>query len=277
MILEYDDYRIEKDTIEKCYVKNPKFYNLSYNEYLVNLNLPNNYNSSGNDFILDSKALTFTPIDQVIQNKILTDEHSTAFFVHIKNNESFSIINTEIVNNILDSLISPENKSKYKKLVNNILVEPTDKIIFYDYNECLLTTWITDILISISKKSYVHAIEYYDNKNDFKKLLKKHKYRCAIISNQNYTKKSIEKQIEDFDKLGFRNIIVKQYYNNNSNMYNLKKFKRYLHNNEKLLCKYIKDEINYDITDWKQEIHFDDDIFSNKQLLFTNFLKWCCE
>jgi hypothetical protein len=41
--------------------------------------------------------------------------------------------------------------------------------VFYDYNDCLFTTWIRDLLYSISgKRLYVDSSEYYDDKNEFK-------------------------------------------------------------------------------------------------------------
>lgn len=262
--IEYDTDKIFKDTIKKCYVKNCDFYNLNYHEYVF----PSSNKSSIEYFIFNSVNCTFTPVDELINNKILTEQYKGRRIVNVKN-----IVNIDIVDNILNSLITNEIKLQYKKLVYNLIVVQEEKqIIFYDYNDCLLTSWIKDLLYSISNNIYVKAHDYYNNKLEFKKFLKKHKPRCVIISGHEY---SIKTQINDFCKLGFKNIIVCQ--NDKSNtMYNIVNFRKYLQDNKDLLIKCIKDEINYEHKEWQNAIQHDDSIFYSSDLLFTNFLKWCC-
>jgi len=263
----YDTDKIFKDTIKKCYIKKCDFYNLNYHEYVFPTSNSTN-KSSIEYFIFNSVNCTFTPVDELINNKILTEQYKGRRIVNVKN-----IVNIDIVDNILNSLITNEIKLQYKKLVYNLIVVQEEKqIIFYDYNDCLLTSWIKDLLYSISNNIYVKAHDYYNNKLEFKKLLKKHKPRCVIISGHEY---SIKTQINDFCKLGFKNIIVCQ--NDKSNtMYNIVNFRKYLQDNKDVLIKCIKDEINYEHKEWKNAIQHDDSIFYSSDLLFTNFFKWCC-
>ena len=59
-------------------------------------------------------------------------------------------------------------------------------------------------------------------------------------------------------------------------MYNIVNFRKYLHNNKELLIQCIKEESDYDIVNWDNDLgHGDDMIFYHYRLLFTNFLKWC--
>jgi len=45
---------------------------------------------------------------------------------------------------------------------------------------------------------------------------------------------------------------------------------------DKSAFKRCKDENNYHPKSWDHEIIHDNDIFYSSNLLFTNFLKWCC-
>ena len=137
-----------------------------------------------------------------------------------------------------------------------------------------MTTWIKDILYTISiDKFYIYSSQYYNDKLEFKKLLKIQKLRCVIIDK--YKKIPIKTQIKDFSELGFKNIIVRQNDKTNT-MYNISNFKKYLIDNKELLIKCIKEENNYEPTHWESEIAFNDSIFYMTNLLLTNFLKWCC-
>jgi hypothetical protein len=271
--VEYNINKILQDIINKCYIKKRcDFYNLNYNEYIFK-------NLTKEEYVMfDSVNFIFTPVDKLINNKILTDKDSGKRCLYVTNSVN---INFNCVNDILNSLITNEIKLQYKKLVYNLIVKQEEKqIIFYDYNDCLLTTWIEELLYSISgNKFYVHSHDYYENKLGFKNLLKTQKPRCVII--YKYTNISIEKQIKDLCKLGFKNIIVCQNDKTN-NMYNITNFKKYLHDNSEILMKLIKEQNkqanNYEpisIT-WEFAIKFNDDIFYRQGLLLTNFLKWCC-
>ena len=268
--VDYDVNKITQDTIEKCYVKNYDFYNLNYNEYVIYASI----NSSIVYFIFDSVNFTFTPVDDLINNKILTRKDSGERFICVKNK-----VDIDIVDNILNTLISNDIKNQYKKLVYNLIVKQEEKqIIFYDYNDCLLTTFIQDLLHSISgSKFYTSSYDYYENKLEFNKMLKTCKCRCVIIHKHKHI--SVESQIKNFCKLGFRNLIVCQN-DKTKNMYNTKKYRNYLLDNEELLIKCIKEENNHykmkRDDKWANEISYDDSIFYDTNLLLTNFLKWCC-
>jgi len=268
----YDDNKIFQDTIEKCHVKVNilNFYNLNYYEYVFSIH---RHPSHTSDYVIfNSVNFTFTYVDDLINNKILTGEDSGGRILFVKH-----VVNVSIVDDILNSLITCEIKVQFKILVYNLIVkQEEDQIIFYDYNNCLLTTWIRDLLYSISNnKFYIESHQYYENKLEFKKIFKKSKLRCVIISKDSKDIPTIETQIKDFCKLGFKNIIVCQ--NNKINtMYNIVNFRTYLQDNKELLIKCIKNENNYQPECWESSIKFDDDIFYNSKLLLTNFLKWCC-
>ena len=85
----------------------------------------------------------------------------------------------------------------------------------------------------------------------------------------------VKKQIKDFCNLGFRNIIVCQNDKQNT-MYNIANFRKHLNDNKELLMQHIKEEHNFVINNWENEIQHDDCIFYSQNLLLTNFLKWCC-
>jgi len=268
--VEYNVNQIFQDIIKKCYVKSYDFYNLNYYEYIFPIRNEESY-SSTKYVIFNSITFTFTPVDELINNKILTKKHCGERFVNVKN-----IVNIDFVNDILNSLITPEIKLQYKKLVYNLIVkQEEEQIIFYDYNKCLLTTWIRDLLYTISNtKFYVDSCEYYENKLEFKKLLKTKKPRCVIINN--YKNITIKNQIDEFCKLGIINIIVCQNDKTNT-MYNISNYRKYLNVNKESLMKCIKEENNCKPTrNWDHETLFDDDIFYMSDLLLTNFLKWCC-
>jgi len=268
--VEYNVNKIYQDIIKQCYVKSCDFYNLNYHEYVCyNNNQTNNYSDN---VIINCSNFTFTSVDDVISNKILTAKDRGGKSIYIKN-----IVNITIVNDILNSLISNEIKIQYKKLAYNLIVKQEEKqIIFYDYNECLLTTWISGLLYSISNYKFrVCSSEYYENKSEFKKKLKTKKYRCVIIGNST-VQISIETQIKDFSKLGFKNIIVCKKDKTNT-MYNIKNFRKYLHDNKEILLNCIKEENNYvPRNSWDCELQHDDNIFYKSDLLLTNFFKWCC-
>jgi hypothetical protein len=272
--VEYNDEEIIKDILNKCYVKDYDLYDLNYNEYV--LHIKHSVNQFSN-FIYNSINITFTPVDELISDKILTTKEYGGRCFTVKNIINTNIINTNIVDNILKSLISNDILNEYKKLTYNLLVKQDEKqIIFYDYNDCLLTTWIRDLLFSIGdNKLYALSCQYYDNKLEFKKLTKIHKYRCVVIQKHNPMNVSIKKQINDFCKLGFKNIIVCQNDKQNT-MYNMVNFRKHLNDNKEILIKCIKEQNNYEPTNWKSDIQPDDCIFYSQNLLLTNFLKWCC-
>jgi hypothetical protein len=279
--LLYSRDKIFKDIVKICYVKRYESYILDYHDYVFSVKHSNHYSRSLSYVIFNSVTFTFIHDDELINNKILTDEHHGARSVFVK-----SVVNTNVVDDILNSLISRDIKREYKKLVYNLLVEQEEKeIIFYDNTKLLLTQWLKDLLYAISgHKFYVESSEYYENKSEFKKKIEKSKPRCVFISMYRLLNGKItplfERQINDFRKLGFQNIIVcqkdKHMYNE---MYNITNYRNYLHDNKELLMKCIKEENkgkNYELESWEHEIQYDDNIFNKPDLLLTNFLKWCC-
>jgi hypothetical protein len=256
---QYNDDKIYKDVIKKGYIKDYEFYHLKYNEYVfpvLNTVLSVKY------VIFDSLNFTFTNVNNIINNKILTNNYSGNRNMLVKNT-----INHTIVDDILNSLIGVQIKIEYKKLLYNCIVKQDNEIIFYDCYDCLLTTWLNDLLYSISKNGCAYSDNYYDNKTEFIENLKKNNYRCIVIK---YCKhKSTETQIKKFRKLGFKNIII---HKNNINIYNISKYKKYLHENKDILSTCIKEENNYEIN-WDIDLQYDM-IFYSQYLLLTNFLKW---
>jgi hypothetical protein len=270
--VEYDVDKIIKDIINKCNVNKDEYYeeyNLDYSEYVFSL-CGIGYSKY---VIFNSKNFTFNNIDELINNKILTGKNAGGRMLYSK-----SICNINIVDDILNSLIKNETKNEYKKLVYNLIVEQEEKqIIFYDYNECLLSVWINDLLYSISGCGILRSCDYYRDKTYFKNLIKNNRCynRCVIIVTGS---KKIETQIHDFVKLGFKNIIVHQD-NSKKIMYNIENYRNYLQYNKDLLIKCINEENNdepIDVDNWKYDIQHDDSIFYSQKLLLTNFLKWCC-
>ena len=262
--VRFDVSKITQDTIKKCFVKKCDFYNLEYHEYTLATSRP------GPDVIFNSVNFTFTPVDDLLDNNILTGNGSCGRIIDVK-----TTVNVKIVDDILNSLIVDKKITlEFKKLAYNLIVRHGEKQVFHDYNDYLLIEWIICLLDSISsKRLYAYSSEYYDNKTKFKKEMKTHKYRLVMIhAYQNIT---FEKQIEDFSKLGFKNIIVCKKDKTNT-MYNVANFRNYLKDNSEMIMKCIKEENNYEPTRWETEIQHDDNIFRKNNLLFMNFLKWCC-
>lgn len=269
---EYDNDKIMQDIIEKCHVKKCDFYNLNYHEYVLSIT----NNSLIEHFIFNSVNFTLKSVDDALNNKILTGKDCGSGLMCFTNVDNIDMVNIDVVDDILDSLIGNEIKVQYKKLAHNLIVKQEEKqIIFYDYNGCLLTTWIRDLLYFISNsKFYVISEDYYENKSEFKKLLKTQKYRVVIITE--YKNISIKTQINDFCKLGFKNIIVCQTDKANS-VYDIVKYRNYLQDNKELLMKCMKEQQNYEVvTDWNNAIQYNDSIFYSNRLLLVNFFKWCC-
>ena len=269
--VEYDVDRIHQDIIKKCYDKKYEVYELKYHEYSI-------YTTGGSSveyFILDSLTFTFTPVDELINNKILTNTYCGGRSLYVKNT-----IDINIVDDILNSLINDrEIIGQYKKLAYNLLVEREESqiIIFYDYNSCLLTQWLRDLVYTLNgNKKYMLSCDYYENKIEFRKNINKNKPRCVIIRQINtiYTI-PIKRQIDDFIELGFKNIIVCQDDKTN-NMYNIENYRKYLQDNKEVILNCIKNENNYETDSWESDIQHDDNIFYTQRLLLTNYLKWCC-
>ena len=260
------------DAANKCFVKNPEYYNLSYNEYVFWE--PSSKLSKSNHVILDTKTFEYKDIDS-LGDKIITGNQEGGRGLHIH-----GVIDTNMVVNILSSLLSSENINNFRNFAYKVFVEKSDDTnIFYDYNEKLLSTWLNDTVYTIAGNNYVvDSDSYYDDKTEFIENLKVRKPKCVFIypsvkySNGTTKKyKSAEKQIDDLKKLGCRNFVVKQD-DKNINMYNLDNFRNYLKENIESITSLCETKGT------KREMTFqhDDEIFYSQGLLQADFLKWCC-
>lgn len=252
----YEEDEIQKDIIEKCYVKNACFYNLKHNEFFVK-----DYNMT-KYYILNTKDFTKKELPE---NEIIIQNNRGMRSIQLDNLET---INIDIVDKIIDSLMNTNMKMKYKKLVYSVLVEAsTEIIIFNDSNEKLFSSWLRDILYTLNGDNlYILSSDYYKDrifqKDEIKKVIKEVNPRCVFIQyNEMYPN-----QIEEFKKLGFKNIIVEQ--DNNIKIYNVKNYKKYLEENKELILDLCVSNKNI--------LNFEDNIFYDASLLQTEFLKWCC-
>jgi hypothetical protein len=275
--VEYDEDKIYKDIIKKCYVnkKNCEFYDLNYHTYVFPIYVKEYVNDIQREIkpvIFNSLNFTFNSVDELVSNKILTSDKRGMGTFYVNNNN----IDINIVDDILNSLINHDIKLEYKKLLYNLIVKKDDEqITFYDFNERLLTTWANDLLDSITKNNnYIYSSGHYENISQSKKDIKKYKPRFVIIDTHNF---SIEKQKKDFSKLGI-NIFIVHKNDKQNTMYNLINFRNYLQDNKDILINILKNQHNFEYTkDWKSYIEQNDDlIFYKSELFLTNFLKWCC-
>lgn len=272
--VEYNVEQILQDTLNSCYVKNPAFYNMSYHEYVC---YNDNCNFNSRFVIYNALTCTFAPTDEITHDKILTDNPS----IHIT--YAKNAINIDIIDGILNSLLTCDVKRQYKQLVYNVIVKREAKqIIFHDYNEGLLTIWLRDLLFAMSNKElYIDSYNYYDNKKEFRKALKTNKYRLVIIHTnnliQNPVSVSVETQINEFSKMGFKYFIVRHSDKHHA-MYNIQNCAKYLCENKDSIIDCIKEENNYVVENYEREINdeYFDYLFYRSKLLYTNFLKWCC-
>ena len=270
--LQYNFVKIQKDTIKKCYNKKYDIYELKYHEYPIRF-----WNNKLEQrlFILNSLTFTFTHIEEIIINKILTENECGDRSIH---HSILNGVDTNIVDDILNSLINDKIKVRYKKFIYNLLVEESDNVnIFYDYNEGLLTEWLKGVMEALKgSDSCIYYSKYYDNKSEFKKFIKNNKPRCVIINDFNYI--PIETHIKYCSTLGFKNIIITTKDKTN-NMYNIINFRKYLRDNKEIILNCInKEEKRCEPQTLENTIshNFDYDIFYKYDMLLPNYLKWCC-
>lgn len=264
--LIYNEEKLIKDIIEKCYVKKPHYYEFKYNEYLVNCS--GNYDGN---HIFNSDKMTFDKLDNYNEEGIIDENCSrrTGTRINIKDVSTTSV---SIVEKILNWLIVDKSKiNQYKQLCYSVFVKPTDKpIVFYDYRDDHLIGYLTmfcrDLChLLMNRTHYIDSNDYYEDILNYKKLIKKNNVRLVVI--RKHKKYTFEKMINDFIKLGIKNIIV-NIQDKTRNIYNCTD-QNALH----LYLKEIKDEI---LLESPKNIHFDYDIFlANTQLLF-NYILWCC-
>jgi hypothetical protein len=236
---QYDYNKIIKDICNKCY-KIIKPFEIQYHQYFVTIT--GDTNNELESIIINTKDLSITYYNSDSYDTILTEYDSN----YCHSLFCFSSIKTDIVDDILNELIKDKNVLKqYKKLCYNVLVEPKEQIIFYDYSykDFLLSMWLNDALSHLYNKHYFK--HYYDVSTNNKDI-KKYKPRIVCINYNDMDEKQLTGIIDNIQKIGIKNIIIRS---SDKNLYN------YHSNNQ-----------NYDY----------DLIFSKKDLFFYNFLKWCC-
>jgi hypothetical protein len=261
---------IWQDIVKKCYIKKLEFYDLKWNEYLM----PIISGSRNTKYaILNAATFTFTPANDLLQNKILLSTENNRL-IYAKPD-----CDIRVVDGILSALVPDKaTRANYRQFLHSLIVESSEEQIFYDNGCGFLTTWIHAILDSITGQTYVDAAEYYEDKTEFNKSIKKTKPRCVIIGRTiiKYRTYPVEKQIADLRKKGFKHFIV-CLYDQNRKTYDFPKYHQYLEDNKDEITRLIQEENNYTITHWKYDVMFDDsDIFYRCRLLLTNFIKWAC-
>jgi hypothetical protein len=264
-ILNYDINKIIEDIIQKCYIskKELNIYDLPYNEYLLQAFKPPQTEQEAllNEcsyyyYILNLLDFSFSKItEEFINNRIITYNlcKTDTVSIHIKNK-----INISIVEDIIDSLISNERKIEYKKFIYNLIVKPNgEQNIFYDYNECYLTTWICEIFNKIHTNDIINPA----------------KNRYQFIDGELMDDIEINKQIDEYVVMGCKNFIIKKKDIEKTKM-NVDNFNNYLRINDQRIIDCITNEIYY-IYMYNSRHTLNEFIFMNGNILFTNFLKWC--
>jgi hypothetical protein len=267
--LIYNEEKLIKDIIHKCYVKTPIYYKLKYHEYIVHCN-----GSYKGCKIFDSDKKTLNDTENYSELGIIEPKYSSV--LHI-NNENISDIGISIVEKILNRLIIDTPKiNQYKNLCYSVLVKPTNlPIVFYDnhtFTTGLLTTFLRDVCYNL-KINYLYSSDYYKDVLNCKKLIKQNNIKLVIITFHN--RYSLEKMVGDFIKLGIKNIIVNNKVKVETSIYSFV---------EKHSCDNICDNIHFILKEMEDEIlvenpkniHFDYDIFSSNTQLGFNFILWCC-
>ena len=278
--IKYNYDLIINDICKKCYNKNVKLYVPKYHEYcILNYNMEN--------YILDTKKLTVTGID--CYDIFTTDvwlSNSRFYF------DNFENINVDIIDNLLNALINDKNiLIKYKKLCYNILVEQKEEIIFYDYcvdGYQVLGNVLKKILTNIAS---IHK-NYQEDFDDDCQVITKNKPRVVFIDGTIITDKQIETKITKVKNLGIKNIVIKtnkikNMYDQKSKalsildikrtssfyMYNHKSFIEYVDNNKMLIINNVFDKELVKQYLSGKNFH---KVFKKRELLFINYLKWCC-
>lgn len=274
----FNDEKIYKDAIEKCYSETVEHIKLKYHQYVFPVKHNTRYGYNPYNVCFDASKFTFDDVDHFRNDWVLEEKYLGHRAVFMKYNPDINI-----VDEILDSLISDETKIKYKELMYSLIVKQSDKeIIFYDQSHNLLSIWMINLLYTISgEKIYVDSYEYYDNKTEFMKQIKECKPRCVFI--REYTNKKTNKkipiktQIDDFRKFGINHFVVYRT-NQSDEMYDIDTFVNYLFDNRWRLIDMYEDETGFDFTEkyYENDIEDNKNIFYKSKSLFTNFLKWCC-
>lgn len=267
--------KIIQDICRKCFCKKPYIYQLKYHEFIIKCH--------GNaEYLLNTKSLN---ISKFTEDIILNDGASERI-MHLSNDTYIDTLNTNIVTRILQSLINNNNIiNQFQHICYNILVESKEIIIFYDNSPTFhfLSSWLSDLIFSICANDHPcgYKCDFDENeKASYKKLFKNNKPRVVFMNNI-YDDIELQNHINFLKDLGIKNIVVKT--KSDSNQYDYKRFIEYLAKNKDKIASLFPvklDSIKYypDINQMEKEFELGnyDDIFYRTDMLFNNFLIWCC-
>jgi hypothetical protein len=271
----YNVEKILKDIRINCYNKNPNYYNLKYNEFVVHIN-------DNTTRLFDSKLYTFKDINTVIENKILEGPISSRVM-----EDAYTDKDTTIVNDILTSLI-PDRRviDRFKQLCYHVLVEPSETpIIFNDICKNIsdeghqLSSWLSSMVYTLGVVGVAHIeMDYKYNKKLMSSLIKEHRKsppRCVVLYNIHEV--DIAKFVSEFSDIGVKHYIIKNYGSRDS-IYNFDNCRKFLYDNilriksncsnkDDIRCERYTPVPSYDV--------FIDDVFYSTSMLFSHFVKWC--
>lgn len=271
--IRYEFDKIIKDVCDKCYEKTPTEYKLSYEELII---LTRRLNGAEH-YIYNTISNKFTKVDDVIGDKVLYSESRRGFF------KIDYDVNTDVVTNILHSLITDDILKKYREFAYKVFVNQTEELnIFYD-DSCekdklcnrsnLLSEWLYSC-VEMCDSNGVLLLHKYETIKELKAYVKKmqNKPRLGIINNK--TMRGIDVAFDDkvliLKNLGIMNILVIDI-NDGSNLYDFKGYKKYLNENNEYIMSKIADKRT-----WSSKQYIHQEIFTYPDCLLTNYLEWCC-
>lgn len=246
-----DVEKIYSNILKVCLCKK-RPYEMLYHEFLI--------------IFEDSNGKKFMSLYNSIKNLHKSAEELRNTMI-ICNDSYFELINHYTSNipinigMIIYTITNEETCKLYKKLMYNMLVIPSEKIIFYDYGTHLLSDLARDLCqaLGISNQKLVSEI-YFNNKKEYEKEMKNGKIRYAIISQ---SEENFNERLEYLRKSNIPNIIVKNY-RDKRDFYNYDRYKKYIN----------EEHINYAI--------FNEVPMPNIYELFKHeamqplFFEWCC-
>jgi hypothetical protein len=155
-----------------------------------------------------------------------------------------------------------ETRILYKKLMYNMLVIPSEKIIFYDYGTHLLSDLACDLcrILNIGGQKLVSEI-YFNNKKEYENEMKNGKIRYATISQH---EKNFPERLDSLQKSNIPNIIVKNY-RDKRNFYNQDNYTRTIN----------VAKTNYTILGEIRATNFYE-LFRHEAMQ-SLFFEWCCQ
>ena len=276
--LNYDNEKIIKDIVNKCYRKNPDEYKLKYHEFAICT--IDNHTSQYSTKILDTLTFQFNNVDEIIHDT------PTQFYHSISVLYISTSINTDIVDVIMTQLIPDRLKrDAYKKLCHGIFVQkPNSPFIFEDicaYGESnQLTSWIHSMHYTLAcpgnSQIYLKYSTIKERNNQIKEFIKENKNnppRFVEINNAR-NQSDINKCIEECNKIGINIYIIPN--RSRESIYNRELCVQYMTQNYDTIKQHfgVIDD-NYDKYRHMCNVEYIDDIFYRTSILHTNFIKWC--